>query len=58
MKKRVLIVEDDQALAKVLADNLAVEGYEVDHVADGNLALERVLASFQISSCSTSRFRG
>jgi DNA-binding response OmpR family regulator len=44
MKKRVLIVEDDQALAKVLADNLAVEGYEVDHVADGNLALERVRA--------------
>ena len=42
MKKRVLIVEDDQALAKVLSDNLAAEGYDVEHVADGSLALERV----------------
>ena len=42
MKKRVLIVEDDHALAKVLSDNLAAEGYEVEHVGDGNLALERV----------------
>jgi DNA-binding response OmpR family regulator len=42
MKKRVLIVEDDHALAKVLADNLRAEGYEVAHVADGDLALECV----------------
>ena len=42
MKKRVLIVEDDHALAKVLGDNLAAEGYEVEHVADGSLALEKV----------------
>ncbi len=42
MKKRILIVEDDHALAKVLSDNLAAEGYDVEHVADGNLALERV----------------
>jgi two-component system, OmpR family, response regulator ResD len=42
MKKRVLIVEDDHALAKVLCDNLAAEGYEVEHVDDGNLALKRV----------------
>ena len=42
MKKRVLIVEDDHALAKVLRDNLAAEGYEVEHVDDGNLALKRV----------------
>jgi two-component system response regulator MtrA len=42
MKKRVLIVEDDHALAKVLADNLRAEGYEVRHVADGSLALEFV----------------
>jgi DNA-binding response OmpR family regulator len=44
MKKRVLIVEDDHALAKVLGDNLRAEGYEVEHVADGTLALERVRA--------------
>jgi two-component system, OmpR family, response regulator MtrA len=42
MKKRVLIVEDDRALAKVLRDNLVSEGYEVDHVADGSLAIPRV----------------
>jgi len=42
MKKRVLIVEDDHALAKVLRDNLAAEGYEVEHVDDGNVALKRV----------------
>jgi DNA-binding response OmpR family regulator len=42
MKKRVLIVEDDRALAKVLCDNLVFEGYEVEHVADGNLVLPRV----------------
>jgi len=42
MKKRVLIVEDDHALAKVLSDNLAAEGYDVEHVDDGNVALKRV----------------
>ena len=42
MKKRVLIVEDDHALAKVLRDNLAAEGYEVEHVDDGSVALRRV----------------
>jgi DNA-binding response OmpR family regulator len=44
MEKRVLIVEDDEALAKVLCDNLAAEGYRVEHVADGRAALERVRA--------------
>jgi DNA-binding response OmpR family regulator len=44
MKKRVLIVEDDLALAKVVGDNLAAEGYEVEHIADGRLVLERVRA--------------
>ncbi|RPI51938.1 MAG: DNA-binding response regulator [Acidobacteria bacterium] len=44
MKKRVLIVEDDLALAKVLSDNLATEDYEVEHVADGGRALEHVRA--------------
>ncbi len=42
MKKRILIVEDDLALAKVLRDNLTAEGYEVEHVADGDLVLKRV----------------
>lgn len=42
MKKRILIVEDDRALAKVLRDNLVCEGYDVEHVADGNLVLASV----------------
>ena len=32
---RVLIVEDEAALAAVLADNLEAEGHEVRHAADG-----------------------
>jgi DNA-binding response OmpR family regulator len=33
MKKRVLIVEDDAALARVLRDNFEFEGFEVEWVA-------------------------
>lgn len=32
---RVLIVEDEAALASVLADNLEAEGHEVQHASDG-----------------------
>jgi DNA-binding response OmpR family regulator len=39
MSKRILIVEDDPALAKVLKDNLEFEGFEVVHGADGASAL-------------------
>jgi len=39
MKKRVLVVEDDAALARVLRDNLAFEGFVVECVGDGNLAV-------------------
>jgi DNA-binding response OmpR family regulator len=39
MKKRILVVEDDEALAWMLCDNLAFEGFEVQRVGDGNLAL-------------------
>jgi DNA-binding response OmpR family regulator len=39
MKKRILIVEDDPALARVLTDNLAFEGFEVVRVASGAAAL-------------------
>jgi two-component system, OmpR family, response regulator VicR len=38
MKKRVLVVEDDPVLTRVLHDNLAFEGFEVQCVADGNAA--------------------
>jgi two-component system, OmpR family, response regulator VicR len=38
MKKRVLVVEDDPVLTRVLNDNLTFEGFEVRCVADGSLA--------------------
>ena len=38
MKKRVLVVEDDPVLTRVLRDNLTFEGFEVESVADGSLA--------------------
>lgn len=41
MKKRILIVEDDAALSRVLKDNLVFEGFEVECIADGNLVLPR-----------------
>jgi DNA-binding response OmpR family regulator len=41
MKKRILFVEDDPALAQVVSDILVFEGYEVELVNDGNLAISR-----------------
>jgi two-component system response regulator VicR len=41
MTKRILIVEDDAALARVLRDNFVFDGFEVECVADGNLAIGR-----------------
>jgi DNA-binding response OmpR family regulator len=41
MKKRILVVEDDAALARVLCDNLAFEGFEVECAADAHSAIER-----------------
>lgn len=38
MKKRVLVVEDDPVLTRVLQDNLIFEGFDVRCVADGALA--------------------
>ena len=41
MPERVLVVEDEAHLAEVIADNLALEGHEVEVVGDGLVALER-----------------
>ncbi|MBP7776482.1 MAG: response regulator transcription factor [Acidobacteria bacterium] len=41
---RILIVEDDAAIACVLRDNLVFEGFEVDCVADGREVLAKVNA--------------
>ncbi|GGG02018.1 DNA-binding response regulator [Paenibacillus albidus] len=42
-KRKVLIVEDDQAIAELERDYLEVHGYEVTLRADGNEALEEAL---------------
>ena len=41
MRKRILVVEDDAALARVLSDNLTFAGFDTDTVGDGNAAVER-----------------
>jgi DNA-binding response OmpR family regulator len=42
MKKRILIVEDDTSLARILSDNFTFEGFDVCSVFDGNKALDAV----------------
>ena len=44
MAERLLIVEDEEHLAEVIADNLELEGFEVEVVGDGAVALERIRA--------------
>ena len=41
MKKRILVVEDDAALARVLRDNLTFAGFDVDCVTDGDQAIAK-----------------
>ncbi|HVI69305.1 MAG TPA: response regulator [Magnetospirillaceae bacterium] len=43
-KKRILLVEDDQALAKVYVSRLELEGFEIKHVPNGEEALTATLA--------------
>lgn len=44
MDKRVLVVEDDTAIASLLRDNLVYEGFTVETVGDGREALRRSAA--------------
>ena len=46
MPGRILIVEDDSMLAKVIGDNLRFAGYEISAAADGHDAVAR-LRTFQ-----------
>jgi DNA-binding response OmpR family regulator len=39
MKRRILVVEDDASLARVLCDNLVYEGFDVAQAGDGHRAL-------------------
>jgi len=43
-KKRILLVEDDQALAQVYISRLQLEGFEVKHVLNGEDALSAAVA--------------
>lgn len=60
MQKRILIVEDDRALARVMKDNLAFEGFQVEAVADGHAAVgsvrsfapDLVLLDLMLPGCS------
>lgn len=38
-KKKILLVEDDNALAEVYKSRLEIEGFDVNRVANGELAL-------------------
>ncbi|MFA6502745.1 MAG: response regulator [Candidatus Paceibacterota bacterium] len=42
--KYILVVEDEDFLARVLRDNLTLEGYEIDVAVDGEEALEKIRA--------------
>ncbi len=45
MKKRILVVEDDPALTRVLRDNLTFAGFEVECVGDGDQAVAMARAA-------------
>jgi two-component system, OmpR family, response regulator VicR len=42
MKKRILVVEDDASLARVLRDNLRFEGFEVDLAPTAERAIDQM----------------
>jgi DNA-binding response OmpR family regulator len=44
MKKRILLVEDDRNLSRVLTESLTYYGFDVESVDDGDLAVERFRA--------------
>lgn len=46
---RILIVDDDQAIAYLIADALEDEGFEIIICHDGNEALEKIEESCEIS---------
>lgn len=42
MSKRILVVEDDADLGKIVVEILSYSGFEVEHIRNGALALERL----------------
>ena len=43
VKKKILLVEDDAMLASVYRSRLELEGFEIEHVVNGELALSRIV---------------
>lgn len=43
-KKKVLIIDDDENLVRVLADKLSLSGFEVESAGDGKEGLEKALS--------------
>lgn len=43
--KRILVVDDEDAIREVIAETLELEGYRVEQAADGNAALVMVRAT-------------
>jgi two-component system response regulator MprA len=43
--ERILVVEDEEEIAKILERRLRYEGYKVESVSDGEAALERIYES-------------
>ena len=50
MSARLLLVEDERSLARGLVDNFRAEGYDVRHVARGDLARPPSASSTRASS--------
>jgi len=52
MKKRILIVEDDPAISRLIESNLMVAGFEPVCAMDGQQAMDAILtASFDLALC-------
>src|SRR5262245_7497195 len=48
MKRRILLVEDEPGLVMTLTDRLLKEGYDVESAGNGNSALEKSSANFDL----------
>ena len=53
MNERILIIEDDQAILKLLQRGLAYEGYTVDTATDGRMGLIAACPAWMGLKCAT-----
>jgi len=45
-KKRILVIDDDESIRKLMAHMLELEGYQVDTAATGNEAIQKTKSNF------------